>query len=796
MTRIGVYLALGSSLLLHAAPSVAACSGTPHNYTWPSPDCFNGLQACIDSEACNGGVIEIATNQPITDAIHFEKGLTLRPSAGYTPVFLAPLSAATPTASNKAGYYIRIERLTFEDDAAIQVTQQSPSGLDVEVVDNTVLDAVAQPSWSGIELTSATGGTGPVGFEVSGNKVTIEGDSSEIGIRIADLPSGSYGHVANNSLSMGHNEDGGAIYVLEEGSGPWSADLVANRISGIRYGFGIHVHAANGAGTLTTRLLDNLIVGQGGLEILGGAVVLEVSDLNTVDATVVNNTISGNEVGLQTIASGGTHHGLVANNVISGNSQLGLGISSPFAATLENRNNLVFGNSLDHFTPGPGTLTQDPLFGGHGDYHLRGGSPAIDAGDDGAVPGDLVRDLDGRPRILGSHVDLGAYESEVLVWPGHAPCDGTLQACIDAALAGDEVQIATNDSIAEDISFAKSLTLRAAPGYAPVLGSYVAASPTLENDLGYRIRIEGLTVEGGIGVFQESPSPLTVEIVRNASDYGIEIFSYDTGPVRFDVSDNTLTGMLTPMIDLRTRESSGTIANNSLAMQSGNGLGISVYAEGPSEVDVIANRISGTDYDGGISLATDSVGSLVGFLTTRVVDNLVVGASAENAGISLSQTTGTSLFATVVNNTIANNYGGLEATGDAIHGEVANNIVSGNTAFGISIDPATAATLTNRNNLVFGNGMESFTPGPETIALDPHFVGNGDYHLQAGSPAIDAGDDSAVPGDLTTDLDGSPRIQGSHVNLGAYEAVPEPAELLGCFAAVASLGVLRSRRKA
>src|SRR5205823_2737642 len=54
----------------------------------------------------------------------------------------------------------------------------------------------------------------------------------------------------------------------------------------------------------------------------------------------------------------------------------------------------------------------------------------------------------------------------------------------------------------------------------------------------------------------------------------------------------------------------------------------------------------------------------------------------------------------------------------------------------------------------------------------------GDVHLKSGSPAIDAGSNSNVPSNITTDLDGNARfadIAGVHdpgviVDIGAYEA--------------------------
>jgi hypothetical protein len=74
------------------------------------------------------------------------------------------------------------------------------------------------------------------------------------------------------------------------------------------------------------------------------------------------------------------------------------------------------------------------------------------------------------------------------------------------------------------------------------------------------------------------------------------------------------------------------------------------------------------------------------------------------------------------------------------------------------------------------------TDGGGNIDADPLFVvpvptipmpnTGGDLRLHATSPAVDAGDDTAVPAGITTDLDGNPRTIGDAVDMGAYETLP------------------------
>src|SRR5690606_8058226 len=80
---------------------------------------------------------------------------------------------------------------------------------------------------------------------------------------------------------------------------------------------------------------------------------------------------------------------------------------------------------------------------------------------------------------------------------------------------------------------------------------------------------------------------------------------------------------------------------------------------------------------------------------------------------------------------------------------------------------------------IYNDEGASLNDGGYNIDVDPLFVTPvnpadapttaGDLRLQARSLAIGVGDNSVLPMEVTTDLDGNPRIVGSAVDLGAYE---------------------------
>jgi hypothetical protein len=137
--------------------------------------------------------------------------------------------------------------------------------------------------------------------------------------------------------------------------------------------------------------------------------------------------------------------------------------------------------------------------------------------------------------------------------------------------------------------------------------------------------------------------------------------------------------------------------------------------------------------------------------------------------------------------------------------DVSNNTFTGNQATNtnqsprVTIDYTTFAGLKLSNNIFWGNhtgdnvfdvnlsapqgqigatladnDIEATTgtavSASGTLQVDPSFVGNGDFRLAGVSPLINAGIDDPPGGVAEADLDGAPRLDGSAVDLGAYES--------------------------
>ncbi|HFA52017.1 MAG TPA: HYR domain-containing protein, partial [Bacteroidetes bacterium] len=165
----------------------------------------------------------------------------------------------------------------------------------------------------------------------------------------------------------------------------------------------------------------------------GGGMGNQTSSSPAVTNCSFNGNTAGNEGGgmFNSFSSSPT----VTNCTFSGNSAAtGGGMHNQFSSSPTVTNCILWGNgseinNVNNSNPnvaysivqgdytGPGNLDADPLFVSANDLHLQQCSPAIDAGNDAAVPVSITTDLDGNNRKFeaitgGMMVDMGAYEHQ------------------------------------------------------------------------------------------------------------------------------------------------------------------------------------------------------------------------------------------------------------------------------------------------------------------------------------------------------------------------------------------------
>jgi serine protease len=165
--------------------------------------------------------------------------------------------------------------------------------------------------------------------------------------------------------------------------------------------------------------------------------------------------------------------------------------------------------------------------------------------------------------------------------------------------------------------------------------------------------------------------------------------------------------------------------------------------------------------------------SFVNDSSPLIADNLFVDNSCRAINLILPVDSAP----VVINNTIVGNPVGIGASINGL-GVFENNILFNNDV-GVSV----GGNFVWANNLVYGGSMlydgQDLTGTNGNISADPLFVdpASADFHLQSGSPAVDAGD-NAAPFLPAVDFDGNPRVVAGHtpgpaiVDIGAFEFRP------------------------
>ncbi len=264
------------------------------------------------------------------------------------------------------------------------------------IINNSVMNNGALQGGAGIYLNSSSGLVSK--NLISGNNVFYFGP----GIYNNSSTTTISNNVIINNSGSPSGSSGGGIYLWYAASAILNNTISNNWVSAIGGG----IDARHDHSTIANNIFDNNACQSG----MGSG--LHLDDFSF--SQVVNNTIVHNTGGAAVYTFGFSRPSIY-NNVIAFN-DAGIWNGEYALPSLAN-NNFYGNNAFDYWgvSPGIGDISADPLFVDStvGDYHLRVGSPCINAGDNTVVQFDWT-DIDGAPRVTLSDgvgiVDIGADE--------------------------------------------------------------------------------------------------------------------------------------------------------------------------------------------------------------------------------------------------------------------------------------------------------------------------------------------------------------------------------------------------
>ena len=140
-----------------------------------------------------------------------------------------------------------------------------------------------------------------------------------------------------------------------------------------------------------------------------------------------------------------------------------------------------------------------------------------------------------------------------------------------------------------------------------------------------------------------------------------------------------------------------------------------------------------------------------GYSQPALINCVMTGNVSGATGGAITAFNGNTNVLRIQNCTIAGNSANY---GSAIYGwylDIDNTIIWGNTG-------STVQIYQSPTNSVRYSVVEGGYTGAGNLNVNPQFAGAGDFSLAAGSPAIDAGDNTAVPAGLIADATGAPRF--------------------------------------
>lgn len=297
---------------------------------------------------------------------------------------------------------------------------------------------------------------------------------------------------------------------------------------------------------------------------------------------------------------------------------------------------------------------------------------------------------------------------------------------------------------------------------------------------------EAISVKGNVDNFNVEKN-----IVHDITNIGIDAFGLGTYP---PLSKNY-------------QSRNGTIQQNTVyncrCNYADNG---GIYVDGGKDISVINNRVYGNIY--GITIGCENQmdianGTTSGihvrnnFVYNNLKAGIMIGTSGDDDGLQ-----GNVAYCDVIGNTFLKNSSSDQWGGELVLQNANNILVSNNVFYGLypqmfTYNLGTSAITFKYNNYYYVNGSESsvvisrqvsetswtgislaqfktlvggdagsFFTNPSMVSDN---VANANFHINAGSPCVNAGDPNYTPFTGELDMDLTPRIVGGRIDIGSDE---------------------------